>query len=382
MTNTNTWDLVVVGAGPAGASAALAALAEQATARVLLLDRADFPRDKPCGDGVAPHAVDVLADLGVGDVTVGFTPVRQLHLGYPHGGAGTGAVTGEMRRPAHVIPRQVFDARITEAALAAGAQWRRHRVRTVEDHGDHIQVDDIRARVVVAADGAESTVRRVLGIERNADGHRAVAIRGYAPVRPDLATQQRIVFGPRDWPAYAWSFPIGDGRANVGYGEVLRPGGSLTREHLLQRLEDLLPGASSGGMQWRGHHLPLSSSRPRQPDGQILLTGDAMSLINPMTGEGIYYAVLSGALAGRIAMSRPSEPGSAYRRALRRELGRHLRHTSAATRLARVPRVVGAGLRAAGRDRAVFDALVELGLGRGLLTARSVTGIARGLATG
>ena len=371
------WDLVVVGAGPAGASAALAALRRRPDARVLILDRADFPRDKSCGDGIAPHALDVLGGLGLGDVTAGHRPVHRLHLGYP-GGAG---VTGTVRRPVHVIPRAVFDARILAGALAAGAIFQRRTVRRVQPRPDRFVLDgEIPARVVIAADGAESSVRRALGLARNGPGHLAVAIRGYAPVRPDLAEEQTIVFGRGDWPAYAWSFPIGDGRANVGYGEVLRPRRPLTRAHLLDRLHALLPGCAEGGARWRAHHLPLSSQRPRQPDGRILLAGDALSLINPMTGEGIFYAVLSGACAGDIAVGADvdrGDPGAAYRTRLRRQLGRHLRHTALTARLARTAWVVDAALAAAARDEATFDSLVELGLGKGLLTGRALIGTAR-----
>ncbi|MGF1661496.1 MAG: NAD(P)/FAD-dependent oxidoreductase [Kineosporiaceae bacterium] len=381
------WDLVVVGAGPAGAAAALAARRARPEARVLLVDRTDFPRDKPCGDGVAPHALDVLAELGVTGVTGGHPPVSRLRLGY----AGTGdrparEVAGEMARPAHVVPREVLDARLVAAAVGSGAEWLRAtagdvRVRPAAD-GSRAAVTaggrDLAARCVVVADGANGTLRRALGLAGNGDGHTAVAIRGYAPVRPDLAGEQRIVFAARDWPAYAWSFPVGDGTANVGYGEVLRGGRRLTRARLLDGLERLLPGAAAGAGRWRAHHLPLSSRRPRQPDGPVLLAGDAASLINPMTGEGIYYAVLSGSLAGRAAVT-AADPGTVYRGELRQRLGRHLRHTAVAATLARVPGVVRAGVTAARRDRRVFDDLVELGLGEGLLTHRSVVGMARSL---
>ncbi|WP_460436661.1 NAD(P)/FAD-dependent oxidoreductase, partial [Angustibacter speluncae] len=124
------WDLVVVGAGPAGAAAALGALAARPRARVLLLDRDDLPRDKACGDGVAPHALDVLAALGVetASLTEGFAPVARLDLGRPDGPQ----VAGDMQRAAHVVPRAVLDERIARAAVARGAQLRRHRVRAVE----------------------------------------------------------------------------------------------------------------------------------------------------------------------------------------------------------------------------------------------------------
>lgn len=113
----------------------------------------------------------------------------------------------------------------------------------------------------------------------------------------------------------------------------------------------------------------------------MLLVGDAAGLVNPVTGEGIYYAVATGVLAGRaaaaaVAAGDEDGAGRRHRRAVRDLLGRHLRHTDAASRLAYVPAVVDAGLRAAARDQRVFDDLVELGLGRGRLRARTVRGLA------
>jgi flavin-dependent dehydrogenase len=205
-------------------------------------------------------------------------------------------------------------------------------------------------------------------------GSVALALRGYAHVRADLGTTQVIVFGDEGaWPSYAWSFPIGDGCANVGYGELVTPGRALRRRGLLERLDLLLPGVGDGAVAWRAAHLPLSTGRPRQPSGRVLLAGDALSLVNPLTGEGIYYAVLSGSIAGRVAATTcrgGADPGRRYRAALRAALGRHLRHTTVAARLARMRPVVAAALRATRGDQAVFDDVVELGLGQGLLTPR------------
>ena len=224
--------------------------------------------------------------------------------------------------------------------------------------------------MVVGADGAHSLVRQAL-LGRRRD-RRAIAIRGYAPVTDAVRGRQVIRFGDRTQTSYAWAFDRGDGLANVGYGELLpsdRSGARPpSRRLLLDQLEQLLPGAASTGSDWRGHHLPLSSWRWDQPDGPVLLVGDAAGLVNPMTGEGIYYAVATGIAAGRtaaraVALGRPEAAGARHRHVVRTLLGAHLRHTWAASRLAQSPRIVDAGIRAAGRDRHVFDALVEIGLG-------------------
>jgi len=364
------WDVVVVGGGPAGAASAAAAC--RAGARVLVLDRADFPRDKVCGDGIAPEALDVLAGLGLDPaaLTAGYPPVPRLRLRSP----GGGVVERATPRPAHNVPREVFDARLLEAALAMGAEFRRHAVRTLAVESHAVVIDGrIEAATVIGADGAESVVRRALRATPNRPHRTAVAIRGYAPALPGQDGVQVLVTTRRRWPAYAWSFPLGDGRANVGYGELVS--GQPSREELITGLHRLLPGVRPEGL--RAHRLPLSTGRPRQPDGRVLLAGDAASLINPLTGEGIFYAVLSGALAGAAAAH--PDPGRAYRHQLDRRLGAHLRATATASALSRWPALMDAALRAAADDREVFDDVVALGLADGRLTARTLTAATRRL---
>jgi geranylgeranyl reductase family protein len=356
------WDVVVVGAGPAGSAAALAALRRDPAARILLLDRSTFPRDKACGDGIAPEALDVLAALGAPDVVAGFAPVPSFRLTT----AGGAQVARRMRRPTHVVPRSVFDARLLAAATGRGAQLVEHRVRRIDVRPDLIVLDgEIAARAVIGADGAHSAVRRELGVPPARAGTVALALRGYARTPPGGDGEQAIRLARGRWPAYAWTFPIGDGWSNVGYGELLTHA-PVTREQLLERLAALLPTGLEDLRDLRAHRLPLSTGRPRLRDGRVLLAGDAQSLINPFTGEGIHYAVLSGALSGAAALDGPGA-GATYRRALRRELGTHLRHTGAVAMLTRGPGLVDGAVRAAARRQGVFDDLVELGLGRGRL---------------
>lgn len=376
------FDLVVVGAGPAGSAAALAALQARPGARVLLLDRAEFPRDKSCGDGVAPHALDELARLGVPDLLADRVAVRRLRLRSP----GGTEVAAPLRRPDVVVPRTVLDARLVDAAVAAGARFVQHQVRRLEVRAGEVVLDGrLRARTVVGADGAHGVVRRLLALPRQPERHAAVAVRGYARA-PAGDPDQVIVMDSRGWPAYAWSFAAGDGTANVGFGMLLPQlraaaagDGRSGREALHGRLRELLPGVQPERLL--ASHLPLSTWRPRQPAGRVLLAGDAASLVNPLTGEGIYYALASGRLAGTAAVTADGpaagdlDPGTTYARALHRELGRHLRHTTALARLTARPGVVDAGVASAGRSSVVFDALVELGLGRGLVTTPLVGGL-------
>ncbi|MET8158215.1 NAD(P)/FAD-dependent oxidoreductase [Sphaerisporangium sp. NPDC005289] len=367
------WDVVVVGGGPAGAAAAIRARQLRPDARVLLVDKADFPRDKACGDGIAAHGREELALLGLPDLIDDYRPARGLSVVSPGGARVTAAVA----RPNHVVPRAVFDARLVEAARARGVEVRRHRVRGLAARDDQVVLDDVlAARVVVAADGANSAVRRLIGVPPSPDRHTAIAVRGYAEVPADDDVQ--FIAMQRDgWPAYAWSFPIGDGTANVGFGMMLprlRATGRPGREVLHGRLAELLPHLPARDL--RAHHLPLSPGRPRPGAGRVLLAGDAASLINPLTGEGIYYALLSGRLAGEAAVE-AADPLPAYRRKLARALGRHLRTTDLLSRAARSPGFIDAAIATAARRKEVFDLLVDVGLGAGTVPPPLALAVAR-----
>lgn len=372
------WDLVVVGGGPAGSAAALRALQVRPAARVLLLDKADFPRDKACGDGIAAHCRDELALLGLPDLIADYRPTPRLSVVSP----GGMRVSAEAARPNHVVPRKVFDARLVAAARMRGVEFRRHRVRTLTAHGPHVVLDGvITARAVVAADGANSAVRRLIGLPPPPDRHTAIAVRGYADV-PEGDDVQLIAMQEQGWPAYAWSFPIGDGTANVGFGMLLprlHATGLPGRQVLHGRLAHLLPHLPARDL--RAHLLPLSPGRPRPGAGRVLLAGDAAGLINPLTGEGIFYAMLSGRLAAEAAVQ-AADPLPAYRRAMRRSLGRHLRTTDVLARAAQSPGFIDAAIGVAATRKEVFDLLVEVGLGKGTVPPGIALAVLRRWLTG
>jgi len=369
LANTNRqahdWDLIIVGAGPAGSAAAIAALRARPEARVLLLDRAPRGRDKVCGDGIAPHVVRELDLLGVNAIEPQ-EYVGTVRLIGP-GGGGAGAVTSD---PGYVVPRAEFDARLLDAAVAAGAQFEVTKVRHIVQSGASVTINDtFTAPVVIGADGSNSIVRRQLGEPANRGRALAVAIRGYAPT-PAGDPRELVI----RWDSqrsgglcYAWAFPTAHGTTNVGYG-MSAGAPDHSRANLEHRLRALLPEFDLDGVTLTGHTLPLTVSRPRAAVGRALLVGDAASLINPFTGEGIFSAIVSGALAGKAAIEAPDAAAIAYPKALAARFDRQYRQTSALYRIIDLPIVLDTVVRAAQRDRPLFDRLLEVGLGDAAFT--------------
>lgn len=356
---TARFDLLIVGAGPAGSAAALGALSANPAAKVGLIDRAAFPRDKVCGDGLTPPAVAVLEELGVRDVLAGYEPVRWLRSTGP----GGSRLTVDLSDPAYVLPRRVLDARLVALAISRGAEFIRVRVSKVAVDGDLVLVNDRwSAPCVVAADGANSVVRSRLGLAHHPVRHTGVALRGYASV-PSGEGRMDVRFAPgRLWPAYGWMFTAGDGRANVGVGTfdgTTQP----NRRELTTLLDHLFGDVELDPDSMAGHRLPLSATPPTLTAGPVLLAGDAAGLVDPVTGEGVHTALLSGMLAGQAAVVHSQMPARVYRRMVRRRMGPRLRHIRIAARALRRPALVDAVFFAAAGDARVASAVAELALG-------------------
>lgn len=356
-------DVLVVGAGPAGSAAALGALAAAPGATVVLVDRRPFPRDKPCGDGIGPEGVALLERLDAAAVLAGAVAVDRVRLTGPDGAT----VSHRVARPGYVLPRVVFDARLRELAGARGAELVTATVRELVPARGAVAVDGRwQARVVIAADGANSRLRRLVGLPPPAAADTAVAVRAYA----DRAVPPELWFGfpAEPWPAYAWCFPAGAQLANVGFGVFdRRLAGDRRRLFgaVLDRFGHL------GLRDLRAHPLPLSTAPPRAAVGRVLFCGDAAGLVNPITGEGIATALWSGALAGAAAV-RSDHPAASYRRALRRHLGGHLRQVRWAARAFRHRSSVAVSIAVGRHHPDSLEELLELVLGTGMIRPRTV----------
>lgn len=313
-----TYDTIVVGAGPAGSTAAR--LLARRGARVLLLDKARFPRDKPCGGGLTVAAARELGlDLSpVIERTV--TEVRvSFRLGRPF-------VRSWPEPLAYMTQRCRLDAYLSEQAVAAGADFRDGlAVREVELTNEGILVraggDVFRARTLVGADGANGVVARALGLAPFVDA--AVALEGNIPADDRLmaAWEHAAAFDLGGTPGgYGWLFPKGD-HLNVGVGGWRWLGPSLRRR--LSTLCRYLGLDESKLWGLRGHYLPLRAPGAPIVRGPALLVGDAAGLVDPLSGEGIHAAFLSARLAAEAIvcyLTREAADLSGYEAAVEREL--------------------------------------------------------------
>ena len=301
------YDVAVVGAGPAGSSAARAAA--EAGARVVVLDRAAFPRYKTCGGGLIGPSLAALPDG---------PPVRaaitRVSLSLAGGRRRTRAVEPPCLR---MVTRAELDAWLLDGARAAGAEVRVPcRVLSLDD--DVVQTDagPLRAAVVIAADGTSSRLAREVGVRLS---------------RVDLGLELELEAGSRaaewadrvhlDWGpvrgSYAWVFPKGD-TLTVGV-IAARGAGDATRRYL----RDFVRWVGLDGLRVvhdSGHLTRCRTTESPLGRGRVLLAGDAAGLLEPWTREGISFATRSGALAGAVAAAGPTGAVERYRAALSAEL--------------------------------------------------------------
>jgi len=291
---SQSFDVIVVGAGPAGSTSAYFLAREGLS--VLLLDRARFPRDKPCGGGVTGRGAALLPfsiEPVVEDV------VRRLEIGLSY----SRRFERQSEKPLIYMTRRVaLDAFLVEKACEAGAVFRdATKVTELELRADDVVVKTKdwagRGQVVIGADGANGITARALGCEAG----RVHLVALEADLRYDAVDRDRYrgraVLELGAVPGgYGWIFPKGD-HVNVGVGGWETEGPRL-RSHLAGLAEG--HGLAGGSLEnVRGYRLPLRGAGDGLTNGRGLVVGDAAGLVDPLTGDGMYEAFLSARLASR-----------------------------------------------------------------------------------
>ena len=348
--STRHADAIVVGAGPAGSSTAY--WLAQAGLDVFLLEKATFPRDKICGDGLTPRAVRALIGMGVDINDPGWGRNKGLRI---YGGG----VKVELPWPelasfpdfGLVRKRTDLDQLLAEHAAKAGAQLlqgcnvtgpivdeRTDRITgvTAEYEGEEIE---FHAPLVVAADGNSTRLSLAMGLRRREDRPMGVAVRRYfqTPRHDDdfMEAWLELWDGQRLLPGYGWVFGVGDGTSNVGLGLLNTSKAfqnvdyrGMLKRWCAQMPEDWQFDEEHATSKIRGAALPMGFNRQPHYTRGLMLLGDAGGMVNPFNGEGIPYAMESGAFAAEVASQalrrQPNQREralSAYPKALKQEYG-------------------------------------------------------------
>ncbi|MCJ7631593.1 geranylgeranyl reductase family protein [Candidatus Bathyarchaeota archaeon] len=385
---TERFDAIVIGAGPSGSSCAT--YLSRKGPRVLLLDKEYFPRDKTCGDGISGKSIKILRELGLID------EIKTLPQG-KISGVTFSSPNGKLvdiplpKRENHVeqgycIRRELLDnvifrnaerhtAKTLEGFTVTGVLRNSHeRVVGVNGNTREGQRKEFYADVVVGADGANSTVAKELGIRHFDTAHLCISLRCYYRDVNGMKGNIEMHFLDRIAPGYFWIFPMENGMANVGIAmiatEMLARNVKLKNEMfgVIENnpiIRNRFKGSTMVSGTLKGWTMPLGSKRLKSHGDGWLLVGDAASLVDPFTGEGIGNALYSGKLAAE-AVSKAIEKKdysktqlSSYERALEEELDPELQNSSQMQRRARSRFLMNLFIHKAARNLEVRDLMAN-----------------------
>jgi geranylgeranyl reductase family protein len=306
------YDVIILGAGPAGSACALAL--HNSGLKVAIIDKDSFPREKICGDAIPGKSFKALRTINSkwAEDLLQFTKAQSIHSGHFYTDHSP-PISIQWVLPAYNSKREDFDNFLVKLVQKETATefHLSNRVQKVERHSDHVNVlladgHELQATMLIGCDGANSVAKRIVKGYEGKDRSSAVAVRAYySDVDGTEMTGNDVFFSKSIYPGYVWIFPMGNNLYNVGCGYVQHPNAPMNQPlrslmlELIEKHPDIAPKFKNAKQlnEVKGFSLPLGTSKRSISDERILLCDDAASLVDPFMGHGIDKAMWSGVLA-------------------------------------------------------------------------------------